>query len=578
MTSSVGDTATAEKAASSHFRQLLAGAARHRQLLLAAALAGLLVAAHGPSLLAHVQHSNSRWSYADDARMWLSPLFADEDASLFPGDPIVAYVRDNEPVGFRLLYRIFGAFLGVGVFSKVLPYALLVVVLGSLASATQRLGSRAAVPVALSLALGSEYLLGRMAGGLPRAFALPLLAAGAACLVHGRARGLALVSVLAAGLYPVVAPTLVAAFALLMLLPAEDRGGASGWSWRVRIAAVAAVAMVAALVVVPGLVSVRGWGTTITAAMSERYPELGPGGRLYPDDRPPFPMLPAAVLKALALGLTGAGKPFLGTGPLASRAAAVLPFLFLAGAAGLLLLARKSQEARRFLILPIAIVISHSLSLLLYPRLYNPERHVAYGAVVVGMIAIPSAVGAFVREGKGLRSWLPLAWGLVVLALIGGHGSKTAGLSVMIQPPDREFFRRVRELPTDALVAGWPGEDMDNLPYLSKRSVFVSRETHLPWHTRYTDLMRERTFALIDAYYATSVLPLKTLRDKYGVTHLLLDRRNYTTRASYFAPFDRRATDAFRAGSARSFAALESARRAAVFELEGRVLLDLSRL
>ena len=118
----------------------------------------------------------------------------------------------------------------------------------------------------------------------------------------------------------------------------------------------------------------------------------------------------------------------------------------------------------------------------------------------------------------------------------------------------------------------------DTVPYLSRRSVLVARETHMPFHLRFTELMRERTRALIAAQYATDPAPLKALRDRYGVTHFLLDRRNLTAPPPYFAPFDTEARAAFEAGRASGFVVAKVRPEALVLTLGDYALLDLSRL
>src|SRR5262249_11516690 len=138
----------------------------------------------------------------------------------------------------------------------------------------------------------SGYLLARMTGGLPRGFAAPFLAAGTLALVRGRAGGLALLGAVAAGFYPAAALTLGVALALLLVLPATQRGAASAWSLRKRLLVLAATAGASALVLVPSLVRLRAWGTAIGPALVHAYPEAGPNGRFDPIDRPPFPALP----------------------------------------------------------------------------------------------------------------------------------------------------------------------------------------------------------------------------------------------------------------------------------------------
>jgi hypothetical protein len=97
----------------------------------------------------------------------------------------------------------------------------------------------------------------------------------------------------------------------------------------------------------------------------------------------------------------------------------------------------------------------------------------------------------------------------------------------------------------------------------------------MPFHTRYTELMRERARALFKAYFASDASSLRELRDRWGVTHLLLDRRHFVDRPVYFAPFDADVARAFDAGKRDGFATLALGAGAQVAEVGELVLVEL---
>ena len=125
-----------------------------------------------------------------------------------------------------------------------------------------------------------------------------------------------------------------------------------------------------------------------------------------------------------------------------------------------------------------------------------------------------------------------------VLLLLGARGTSWAGLTVLVPPAQRPLYATLAELPKTSVVAGWPGQAIDNVPYLSRRTAFVTRETHMPFHRRYTELIRERMRAFVAAYYASDPEPLRALHRRYGVTHLVVDRKHFAAPPPYFAPFD----------------------------------------
>jgi len=537
-----------------------------------------LVVLYGPAVAGHVRLASSHWVFNDDVRVLIHAQFRNEDPALFPGDPAVDYFLASLPDGYALLYRALTPIFGVVALSKGLPYVLLAVTLACTAAAAWKLGGGAAAFGSLALTLGSGYLLARMAGGLPRGFAAPLLAAGTLALVSGRATWLAVVAVVAAGFYPAAALTLGVALALFSLLPAAQRGDAGTWSLRKRTGVLALTAVAAALVLLPSFLRLRAWGDPIGPELVHAYPEAGPNGRFDPMDRPPFPALPAAALAPLRAAVLGDGPSILPALDARAHAGWLVPCVGALSLLGCAWLARRRLEARRFLLLPLAVVFCHTLSLLVEPRLFLPERYVAYAVPIIALVAVPSTLGALDRARAAWLHLLPWLYNLLLVFVIGSRGVSWSGLTVHVPDADHALFAAIARLPKNAVVAAFPSETSDSIPYLTRRGVFLARETHMPFHTRYTELMRGRARALFDAYFSSSTDELREFRERNGVTHLLVNRRDFADRPTYFAPFDRRIARDFAAGKTSGFAALALAPKLGVFTRGDWVLLDLGKL
>jgi hypothetical protein len=556
-------------------RTLRAHAKKHERILIWFGIVVVLAVLHGRTLVGHVRLSADRYVFADDARILVYPQLRLEDPGLFAGDPTVEYYLASLPDGYALLYRALGPLVGVVALSKVLPYVLFAGTLVCLGAAAWRLGGGAALLGTLSLALGSEYLLARAVGGLPRGFAAPLLAAGALALVLGRARLLAVLTVVAASIYPVVALTLGVALALLLALPPCTRGCTREWSHGKRAALLAGTAAVSALALLPSILRLRAWGSAIGPSLVAAYPEAGPFGRFDPADRPPFPALPAAALAPLRAAVVGEGPPFVEALSARGHAAWLVPALALLACVGFGVLAWRRIEARRLALLPGAMLLCHTAALLLEPRLFLPERYVTYAVPITGLLVLPAAFGSLHRAERASIRAVPWVHVVALLVLLGAHGVPWSGLSVHVPKTERPLYDAIAQLPKSALIAGFPSEPNDSIPYLARRSVFLARETHMPFHTRYTELMRERARALFKAYFASDASSLRELRDRWGVTHLLLDRRHFVDRPVYFAPFDADVARAFDAGKRDGFATLALGAGAQVAEVGELVLVEL---
>ncbi|HRZ11752.1 MAG TPA: hypothetical protein P5567_04770 [Kiritimatiellia bacterium] len=539
-----------------------------------------LVILYGPSLLESIRLAGDPYRFNDDARHWLVPFVREAQPGIREDDYLVNYRLAMTPVGHRLFYRCAGRLFDPAFTSKVLPlvqYALLMAALGWCAF---RLGGPIGAWATLALALSSREFLYRMAGGTARSWAFPLVAWGAFALVADRPRLLAVLTILAASLYPPIALVLGLALAGLVVL-------SPGPKWK-KAALLLVVFAVSALCMLPNQTS--DYGRRLGPADVAAYPELGPGGRYGFEDRPPFLDVASALADAFGRSLQGgdpAWWPAL-RDRMAARSTYGHPSLLLvalAGCFGLLtlagtvLLARRETAAGRLLLLLAAAVLTYLAAARLAPSLYFPQRYMIYSAPVLAMLLLPAAVR---QLAFAIR---PVAAGpatavvtLACLLLLGGRGGGATGLSVDASA-DRELYRRLAALPPGSLIAGWPEGALDNVPWLSRRSVLMNRECHEAIHQGCADQMRRRMKALTDAYFATTPEPLLRLRRNWGVTHLLADLAHYEEEApTYFEPFGDSIREAHAAMRRSGSEVLRQADVCAVFRHGSMMLLDLSRL
>jgi hypothetical protein len=200
------------------------------------------------------------------------------------------------------------------------------------------------------------------------------------------------------------------------------------------------------------------------------------------------------------------------------------------------------------------------------------------------MVALLPASGAALAQGLSPTRWAirtraigAVIAGGAVLVLVGGRGDPLVGYTRTLDAKTT-IYEFVRGLPKDVLVAGWPGGVIQNVPYVSRRRAFITHETHQPTHEGYTLEMRRRMGALIDALFSDDQQGLMTLRDAFGVTHLIVDADNFLKPPSYFAPFDAEVKRTWQRGKERGFAVEGDVAKAAVFTEGNLVVLDLSRL
>ncbi len=537
-----------------------------------------LVLMYGPVLAAHIRNSADPLLFNDDARQNVVPFVVPGHASAYS----LAYLS----IGYQALYRLGALVVDPIALSKVLPYPLLLVVLGGVAIAAGRLGGAAAGFAAVALSLSTGLFLDRIAGGNPRAFAFPCLAGAAVALVAGRAWWLAALVVLSAAFYPPAAVVTGAALALMTLgLPAGDRGDTGDWRLGRRVALVGATALATVLVLSPGLMA-RDYGPLLVPADAAIYPEAGPGGRHFVGDRAPFDDFWTELRRAAQQTLSSAGPAW--SLVLRYRGYVWADSLTLAllglTALGLGCLAWRESAARRLLVLGVAALVTHTASRLVAPYFYLAQRYVIFPIPILLVIALPVAAGVLPRLVPRLRDrpWArPVATVAVTAAcllLLGGRGDPEVGLTVDLRP-GAPILESLARLPEGTLVAGWPGGIIDSVPYVSRRPAFLTFETHQAFHAGYLDELRRRTRALIDAVFAVDPGPLFRLRDEWGVTHLIIDRGHYgASPPTYFKPFDDWTRAAVARGQMAGFEVPRQLLAATVFTEGTLAVLDLRRL
>ncbi len=545
----------------------------------------------GPSLAAHVASSLDPSLFNDDARQQIWPFFRYYDGPARWHDDYIGryYLAAFLPAGYRAVMTVLAGAVDPATSSKLLPYGLLAAVVGLSAAAGRRLAGFTAAFCVGALILSSGLVLERLVGGLPRSFAFPVLSLALWACAAGRPLALAAAVVAGAAFYPVaaVAPG-VALLLWLLVLTVRDRGRAAAWSLRRRLAVTGGTALVAALLFLPAAIGGRAYGRLIGPADVAEFPEAGPGGRYGPEDRATTAGLPAVLFDTASQALHGDGQPFLPSlrrldtaGGRIDRAA-VLAGLG-AAALGLLALASRDSAGRRVAALALSAFVGFLVASVAAPFFFLPQRHVLYPLALLLLVLLPCgafALAAVAGERGGRRLGPALALGATAgaLLLLGGRVAPRTGLTVEASPGDGlQAF--LKGLPNEDSVAGWPGGPIEDVPYVARRPVLLSFETEQAFHTGYVLEIRGRMRALIDAMLAVDESPLVALRERYGVTHLVVDRTQLDTRPPDLTlPFPADVDRALARAAGRPLLLRSPPASALVFDDGRRLVIDLGRI
>ena len=490
--------------------------------------------------------------------------FQDED--LFH-DPLTEALLDTgySPPGFRSLYWLASHLVDPVFFGELLPLVLQPFAVWAVFRIVRHHVSwwpAAWIGAALFLV---PWDIHRFSGGHPRAFAQPIVLAVVLLLLRRHFLAAALVPPLGLLFYPPAG-----AVALLVVgLAALDRNVRHFVDWkRARWAGVSAVGAIVALILTRLTTASQ---DVITADEARRYPEFGPHGQMnffadsvldylkenysgfFLQDSGSLIAVSALLLLLLqprnarllrwevwcmpiaALLLFGAAHALLFRLYLPHRYTyALLPFFCIAIAVSL----RPTFEtvAARFRwtiplapFLPLAAAL---LALVLFP--FGPQISLSqFGAwlddavpYLVAGLAVGMVVAALAWLVPARRTGASDAFAGGVLAILIGailvaeltfaDGGRSPGAMAC---RDVRLYRELRDLPKDAIIAADPFQ-ATCIPIAAERAVVISRKLYQPWAVEYFELIRDRMFSTVSAFYGGSQGQIADLRKRYGADYL----------------------------------------------------------
>ena len=486
----------------------------------------------------------------DDARQHVFWMRRFLDPELFPNDLIADYFQSVAPLGYTTFYQLFAA-LGIDpvLASKLLPLVLSLVTTSYCFGISLQILPVPATGFMASLLLNQNlWYKDDLVSATPRAFIYPLLLAFLYYLLQ-RSLILCLGAIALQGLFYPQCLFISAGVIVLQMLRWEKG--------RVRLSprrsdywfCAAGLGVVLSLLL-PYALTTSQFGPIISVAEAKTLPEFLPGGRAEFFYDTPW----VFWLK----GRAGMVSPTLFR-PITLSAGLLLPIL-LRYSSRLPLVRKLKSET---IILAQLTLVSFSLFFAAHALLFKlhlPSRYTKHSLRIVLALAaaivltiILDAVFHWAQKQTQLGLQGQKGWAIGTTALIGialvmnpscfpGKFPLT-GYIVGQEPALYEFFSQT---PKDSLIASLTDE-ASNLPTFSQRSVLVSSEYAIPYHTGYYRLFRQRVIDLIEAQYSPNLAEVKNFIQKDSIDFWLLERKAFTSEYlvnSWLKQFQPAATEA----------------------------------
>lgn len=421
----------------------------------------------------------------------------------------------------------------------------------------------------------------RFSGGHPRAFAQPIVLLVVLLLLSRRPLAAVLVPAVGVLLYP---PAGLVALLIVFLAALEPQRRFGLNANRLRWAGASALGVGAALVLTR---LTTGSGEVITASEARGFAEFGPDGQMHffgtstldylRQNYSGFFLQDSGSLLAVAALLLLAVRPRnarlirweVWCVPIAALllfAAAhallfrlylphrytypLLPFFCIAVAVSLRpTLQAVAERARPSLVAAPPLALGFAFAALswfpLGPQMSSAEfgswltdaaPYLALGlgvGLLFAVLWVRTAPGTGTRASVAAGAAAIVAATLFVAEVTVADGARSPGATVC---RDRNLYGQLGTLPKDAIVAADPFES-DCLPIAARRPVVISRKLYQPWAVDYFEVIRERMFQTIRAFYGPSVGDIVQLRERYGADYFLVRTRGDERAWSGLEPF-----------------------------------------
>jgi len=497
--------------------------------LLAALAAALAVYSQWPALVLPYVHNND----ASQQSYWFAQF---RDPGLFPGDLLTKFAKHFVPPGYVIFYRGVSFFADPFWVSKWMPVILFPVSVLGLYFLTRVMGGGwMGGSLASVVFMITPFYIKKMSGGLPRAFAFPLLAWFLVFLCEKKYARMTGIWVAQCFFYPMIFAVSLLTYGMTLLRFQSRRPwlDVSGWPRREALAGgllgILLVAGACCQSVDPEI------GRLVTYRDMEGQAEYYLAGRTAILPVPPVLMQVAAeaapaVLKKIAFyRYARPGKKIW------------LPAFFMIFDAWLMA-RRQLMFSREILSLAVSSLILYVLADIFLIRMYVPDRYLQYSVKLGVLVLLGIAAGQMIRSvfrSSALRG--PAAGVLFSLLLVPNFQSIQGMGLEMPGPAVRRMCEYLRTYPKDVLIAAHPHE-ADDILLLSQRKVWVNYELSNTLYDRYWATVKKRIFDFFDAYYAQDLGEVLEFMEKNDVDLFVVRRRHFRKfflreGKFYFRPF-----------------------------------------
>ena len=463
----------------------------------------------------------NKYVFEDDCNQYIFPHYRISDSLLFDDDIFYDYSLRHNTRGVILIYTLFSHFIDPLLFSKILPFVLCFLSALYIFLVGEKMKDAFVGFLADLIFIMHSWTFSCFAGGHAKSFVFPLLLSFIFYLMQRKYLFVAIILSLQIVIYPPIAAVSLLSLLLLSFLIFKQSNANFNFNSEIKFyifVVAAGVFSLYFLYLMPDPFK----GPLFKLSEASNMPEFFYGGRT------PHFISSLRMLKEdnIAENITGL--------PVYSFPTWILLAISFVGF--ILLLMKKITIHPILNAFCISGVLLFFGAWVMFFQLYSPGRYLKFAPLVFLIFLSALTINKIFLKGEGGRLrffFLPLIIILVYLPFLKDETRyfKNEGL-----------YNFLSTLPKNVLIAGHP-EEMDEIPLISKRKVFVQFELSLPYYKSYYKKIAERTKDFFRLYYSESNGEVINICNRYHIDYLVIKKAHFRDtylgqKVFYIEPFN----------------------------------------
>ena len=470
----------------------------------------------------HIQNSFNLWIFNDDIRQHIAPLYSYYDSELFQNDYISQACRACFlPSLYKVFFKLTALVLDPYLTAALITYVLIFLFIVFVSLCAKEIAGWTGFYVTLLLVSTNCIYIERIVGGMPRSFALPVAAFALWALMKNKPLLLCILIVLLAGFYPFLLPVwILILFLSLFFLESLFK---ISWTTKQKVFVLLLVLFLVICLVLPYVYGLYEYGGF---SFDSSHSGGGSSTKKY-------------IGKILFDALDGYyGKYLFYAKDLLGKIALnklFLAFTFFTFINSFL----KDEKSKKLLLFIVVSLLLAFISGEMFHNALLEKRLLRYSFIVFTpliLVHVIKYIFELVNRSKlqlKEKNKTLLLLSIVLVSFIGissirDHLPSRCGLIVRISTKKRALYQVISTLPKDVVIAGWPGGVIDNIPLLSKRAAFITRETDRSFISNLNIETNKRMQAFLSAYFSDHLEPLIRLNKNWNVNYLIVNRKHFS--------------------------------------------------